>query len=230
MENLTRENKEFWEGLTQELTKEINEKGLLTEYINVVKNQSEKKKKEDGHSYAQSYVDFLVASVMPKCETLNKYGFTIEDSIKEREHGDFYLVHQSSGSKILISSNGKLGLADKMGQPNMCSIERAIDYLHEKNLPYLVFKLRKVKTNFIFKVFDLFNYVDVISYNDGPGQLMISESKFFKKKEFKYLKTSEALLYLFDIHERAYESLFVSRTKRLNKFRNIRKQYERDKI
>ena len=230
MENLTRENKEFWEGLTQELTKEINEKGLLTEYINVVKNQSEKKMKVDGHSYAQSYVDFLVASVMPKCETLNKYGFTIEDSIKEREHGDFYLVHQSSGSKILISSNGKLGLADKMGQPNMCSIERAIDYLHEKNLPYLVFKLRKVKTNFIFKVFDLFNYVDVISYNDGPGQLMISESKFFKKKEFKYLKTSEALLYLFDIHERAYESLFVSRTKRLNKFRNIRKQYERDKI
>ena len=163
-------------------------------------------------------------------ETLKKYGFVIEDSIKEREHGDFYLVHESSGNKVLISSNGKLGLADKLGQPNMCSIERAIEYLHEKNLPYLVFKLRKVKGNFIFKIFDLFNYVDVVRYNDGPGQLMIAEAKLYKKKEFKYLKTSEALLYLFDIHEKAYESLFVSRTKRLNKFRGIRKQYERDQI
>jgi hypothetical protein len=230
MENLTRENKELWEGLTSELTKEINEKGLLSEYIDTVKNQTKKKKKEDGHSYAQSYVDFLVTSVFPKCETLKKYGFVIEDSIKEREHGDFYLVHESSGNKVLISSNGKLGLADKLGQPNMCSIERAIEYLHEKNLPYLVFKLRKVKGSFIFKIFDLFNYVDVVRYNDGPGQLMIAEAKFYKKKEFKYLKTSESLLYLFDIHEKAYESLFVSRTKRLNKFRGIRKQYERDQI
>jgi hypothetical protein len=223
MENLTRENKEFWEGLTQELTKEINEKGLLVEYINKI---SISKKKEDGHSYAQSYVDYLVEAVLPKCETLKKFGFTIKNSAKEREYGDFYLVHESYGNEIIISSNGKLGVAHKLGRPNMCSIERAVDYLHKNNLPYLVFKLRKFKDNFIFKVFDLFNYVDVINYNDGPGQLMVAESKFLDKKEFKYLKTSEALLYLFDIHEKAYDRLFVSRTNRLNKFRNIRKQYE----
>jgi hypothetical protein len=223
MNIFTRENKEFWEGLTQELTEEINEKGLLTEYITKV---SVSKNKEDGHSYAQSYVDFIIGEVLPKCESLKKYGFVVEDSEKEREHGDFYLVSQETGVKIMVSSNGKLGLANKLGQPNMCSIERAVDYLHEKNLPYLVFKLRKVKGNFLFNVFDLFNYVDVVRYNDGPGQLMIAESKLYKKKEFKYLKTSEALLYLFDIHEKAYENLFVSRNKRLNKFRNIRKQYE----
>jgi sensor histidine kinase YesM len=103
-------------------------------------------------------------------------------------------------------------------------------YLNEKNLPYLVFKLRKFKGNFIFKVFDLFNYLDVVSYNDGPGQLMISESKFFKKKEFKYLKTSEAIVYLSNMNEKAYNNLFISRTKRYNEFQNIKKQYERNEV
>jgi len=223
MKKFTRENIEFWEGLTRGLTNEINEKGLLIEYINKINSS---KNREDGHSYAQSYVDYLVNIVLPKCETLKEFEITIENSIKEREHGDFYLIHESSGSKIMVSSNGKLGVSKKLGQPNMCSIERAIDYLHEKNLPYLVFKLRKVKEKFVFNVFDLFNNVDVISYNDGPGQLMISESKFYRKKEFKYLKTSESLLYLLNIHKKAFDSLFVLRNKRLNKLQNIRKQYE----
>jgi hypothetical protein len=227
MKDFTREKTEFWGNFTSELTQEINEKQLLSSYIAKI---SLSKNKEDGHSFAQSYVDYLVSEVLPKCETLKKYGFTVEDSIKEREHGDFYLVNNSEGIKYIVSSNGKLGMSEELGQPNMCSIERAMKYLNEKNLPYLVFKLRKFKGNFIFKVFDLFNYLDVVSYNDGPGQLMISESKFFKKKEFKYLKTSEAIVYLSNMNEKAYNNLFISRTKRYNEFQNIKKQYERNEV
>lgn len=223
----TRNNQIFWDNFIKELTEEINTKGLLNPYIQKI---SATKKKEDGHSFAQSYVEFLVKEVLPKCEVLGKYGFTVEDSVKEREHGDFYLVIKNEVVKIHISSNGKLGLSEKLGQPNMCSIERAIDYVNDRNLPYLVFKLRKVKGNFVFEIFDLFNFVDVVSYNDGPGQLMISESKFYKKKEFKYLKTSEVIVYLSKIHEQAYRNLFVSRTQRFNKIQNIKKKYERDEI
>ena len=227
MENFTRENSEFWTKFTTELTQEINEKGLLLEYI---KKINVSKKKEEGHSNAQSYVDYLISDVLPKCETLQKYYFTVEDSLKEREHGDFYLLNKVNGYKIKVGSNGKLGMSEKLGQPNMCSIERAIDYLDKENLPYLVFKLRKVKGKFTFNVFDLFNYVDVVRYNDGPGQLMISESKFYKKKEFKYLKTFEVIIYLSDINEQAYNNLMISRAKRHNKIQNIKKKYERNKI
>jgi len=192
--NYTRENQDFWLSFTKELTEEINSKGLLNPYVEKI---STTKKKEDGHSFAQSFVEYLVSEVLPQCEVLGKYGFTVEDSVKEREHGDFYLVNKTQNIKILIRSNGKLGLSDKLGQPNMCSIVRAIDYLHKNNLPYLVFKLRKVKGVFHFNIFDLFNFVDVVSYNDGPGQLMISESKFYNEKEFKYLKTSQAIYLIY---------------------------------
>ena len=57
MENFTRENSEFWTKFTTELTQEINEKGLLLEYI---KKINVSKKKEEGHSNAQSYVDYLI--------------------------------------------------------------------------------------------------------------------------------------------------------------------------
>lgn len=227
MKNLTRENEDFWINFTLELTKEINEKELLGPYISKIRLS---KKKEDGHSFAQSYVDYLVSQVLPKCETLKKYGFIIEDSTKEREHGDFYLVCESNNDKFVVSSNGKLGMSQRLGQPNMCSIERAMNYLIDKDFPYLVFKLRKVKDNFVFKVFDLFNYLDVVRYDDGPGQLMISETKFFEKKEFKYLKTSEAIVYLSNMNEKGYNSLFISRTKRYNKFQSIKKQYESNEV
>lgn len=227
MENFTRENSEFWTKFTMELTQEINEKGLLLDYIGKI-NVS--KKKEGGHSNAQSYVDYLISDVLPKCETLSKYGFILEDSIKEREHGDFYLLDKVKGYKIKVRCNGKLGMSKKLGQPNVCSIERAIDYLDTENLPYLIFKLRKVKDEFEFNIFDLFNYVDIVSYNDGPGQLMMSESKFYKKKEFKYLKTFDTIVYLSNMNELAYNNLMISRDIRYNKMQNIKKKYERNEI
>jgi hypothetical protein len=227
MENFTRKNSEFWLKFTMELTQEINEKGLLLDYIEKI---SVSKKKEGGHSNAQSYVDYLISDVLPKCETLLRYGFVLEDSVKEREHGDFYLLYKEKGYKVKVRCNGKLGMSKKLGQPNLCSLERTIDYLDTENLPYLIFKLRKVKDKFEFNVFDLFNYVDIVSYNDGPGQLMMSESKFYKKKEFKYLKTFDAIVYLSNMNELAYNNLIISRDIRYNKMQNIKKKYERNEI
>lgn len=221
MENITRENIDFWNDFISELTLEINE-GLLLPFINRL---SKTKKREEGHSKAQSYSDFLVKEVFPKSLVLKKYGFICRESETEREHGDFYLHNEKYN--CTTSCNAKFGVSKKLGQPNVCSIERASDYLYESNLPYLVFKLRKVKDNFEFHIFDLFNFMDVICYNDGPGQLMVSESKFYKKNEFKYLKTSEVMIYLCDIQEIGYKNLMKSRNIRFNKFQELKKNYER---
>ena len=221
MKNITRENIDFWNNFISELTAEINEGLLLLPFINRL---DKTKKREEGHSKAQSYSDFIVNEVFPKSLVLKKYGFICIESETEREHGDFYLHNEKYN--CTVSCNAKFGVSEKLGQPNMCSIERAADYLHNNNLPYLVFKLRKVKDNFEFQAFDLFNFVDVICYNDGPGQLMISESKFYKKKEFKYLKTSDAMIYLCNMQEIAYMNLIKSRNIRFNKFQELKKTYE----
>ena len=221
MKNITRENIDFWNNFISELSAEINENFLLSTFIEGIEKS---KKKEEGHSKAQSYSDYIVDNVFPNSLVLKKYGFICLDSETEREHGDFYLYNKKYN--CTISCNAKLGVSKNLGQPNMCSIERAADYLHNNNLPYLVFKLRKVKGNFEFHAFDLFNFADVIRYNDGPGQLMISESKFYNKKEFKYLKTSEVMVYLCDIQEIAYINLIKSRNIRFNKFQELKKNYE----
>jgi hypothetical protein len=222
MKKLTREDQSFFESLIDEIQNEVNNKRLLESFINQI---SSGKKREEGHSKAESYVDFLLTDVFPQCETLKKYGIKVMLSETEREHGDFYFFHIESETKIRC--NGKLGISKKLGQPNMCSIERAIDYLDEQNLPYLIFKLRKVSGVFIFSVFDYYNCVKVLSYNDGPGQTMLSESKFYKNKSFKYLKTSEVVIYLCDIQDDAYRGLLESREIRNKKFQEKRKKYER---
>jgi hypothetical protein len=221
MENIRRENIDFWNNFIYELTSEINESLLLLPFIDKL---SKTKKREEGHSKAQSYSDFLVKEVFPKSLVLKKYGFICVEPETDREHGDFYLYNEKYN--CVITCNAKFGVSKKLGQPNMCSIERAADYLHNNNLPYLVFKLRKVKDNFKFHAFDLFNFVDVIRYNDGTGQLMVSESKFYNKKEFKYLKTSEAMVYICNIQEIAYMNLIKSREIRFNKFQELKKTYE----
>jgi hypothetical protein len=222
MENYTRENVEFWNDFVSEITSEINEKKLLEPYINKIKNSN---KKEEGHTNAQSFIDYLINDVFINCDTFIKYGFTIINSIGEREHGDFYLVVKDEYIKIKICCNGKIGVAEKLGRPNVCSIERAHDYLVEKNLPYFIFKLRKLENNFDFKIFDLYNYLNYMTYNDGPGQIMMKESNFYEEKEFKYLKTSDAIIYLCDMQEEGYNKLFIKRNIRRIKFKKSKEKY-----
>jgi hypothetical protein len=221
MKKLTRDDQYFFEVLMNEIQDEINNKELLKSFIGQI---SKSKKREEGHSKAESYVDFLITDVFPYCETLQKYGIEIQLSDTEREHGDFYFFHVESNTKIRC--NGKLGVSKKLGQPNMCSIERAADYLEEYNLPYLIFKLRNVNNEFNFSIVDYYNCVKVLVYNDGPGQTMLSESKFYKNKSFKYLKTSEAMVYLCDIQDEGYRRLLESREIRNKKFQQRRKKYE----
>jgi hypothetical protein len=221
MKKLTREDNDFFELLMDEIQNEINNKELLIPFINKVSNT---KKREGGHSNAGEYIEFLLNNVFPHCETLKKYGIEVLLSETEREHGDFYFNHTKSSTKIRC--NGKFGVSEKLGQPNMCSIERAADYLDKHNLPYLIFKLRKVKDVFNFSVVDFYNCVPVLVYNDGPGQTMLSESKFYKNKSFKYLKTKEVMLYLCNIQEDAYRRLLESRQIRYKKFQETKKKYE----
>jgi hypothetical protein len=223
MKKLTRENQIFFSELERELQNEIIEKNFLKPFISQVSNT---KKREEGHSKAQSYVDFLLNNVFPFCETLKKYGLIVQTSDTEREHGDFYLLHVESKTKI--SCNGKFGSSKKMGQPNMCSIERAVDYLDEHNLPYLIFKLRKVNGDFRFCVFDIYNSIKHLGYNDGPGQIMLSESKFYKNKSFEYLKTKEVMVYLCNIQDEGYRRLLESREVKNKKFKEIKEKYERE--
>ena len=227
MEKYSRENESFWSGFISELKTEILSEGLLNDYIN---NLKKNKKREDGHTHAQSYVDFLIDNVFPSCSTLKKYGFAIVTPRNDRDHGDFYLVVAESGRKREIKCNGKLGISKNMGLPNQCAITRAFGYLHEQNLPYLIFKLRFHNGEYKFDIFDLYKNTDVICYNDGPGQIMINEKKFYEKKEFKYSKTLDVLRYLLQINENAYNNLIEQRIKKLNKHREMLKKYESNQV
>jgi hypothetical protein len=225
MKKHSRENEEFWSGFVSDLKEEILTKGLLTGYT---ENLKKSKKREDGHTHAQSYVDHLIDNVFPSCETIKNYGFDVITPRNDRDHGDFYLVE--SESKKAIKCNGKLGTSKRLGLPNICAITRAFDYLSEHSLPYLIFKLRLYNGEYTLEIFDLYNNMDVIVYNDGPGQLMINEKKFYEKKEFKYLKTLDVLRYLLRINEVAFDNLIKQRQKKLNKHKEMLLKYESNQV
>jgi len=222
-----RENEKFWIPFISELKEEILKKKLLSDFINKVGTN---KKKEDGHTHAQAWTDFLIENVFPFCDTINKYGLEIMTPEGDREHGDFYFITKNNEDNIKIRCNGKFGSAKKMGQPNQCSINRAIEYLHQENLPYLMFKLRFIGETFKFDLFDLYNQMDSIVYDDGPGQLMMNEKKFYEKKEFKYSKTLYVMRYLYKLNVEGFDKLQRHRLIKLDKNRQILEKHESNQV
>ena len=142
--------------------------------------------KESGHSNASPIEDVITNALIENCGAIK--------SEKSRELGDCYI-----DSNYI---NIKFG-AEKFGQPNMCSMNRILAAFVEESIidSYYIIKVKLDSAGgYSVRVFDMLDYIDVLIWNAGTGQIMIKELDFYKLEgEREQLSVSEKKRKIIDL-------------------------------
>ena len=175
--------------------------------------------KEPGHRMAD-YVDDKTTALL-KVELDTRYEGNVDGSIKKRSMGDIW-VHSKG---VYNPINVKSGLQDMRGQPNVVSMEKLLNYLFRRWIDsyyLLVVKFNISKRNEIAHrvyFFDLLDWIDYITYDAGPGQIMLKERDFYDAYDSGASQPRRSMLskveYLFSLFEQQVEALFENRRRRL---------------
>ena len=170
------------------------------------------KNKEVGHALS-SRIEELVYDILDKKLKINITFDIHKNGTKKGEKRDRSLADGKINNHL---SNVKFGV--NLGQPNMCSMRKIFDEVFDKKGmdSYYIIWIKYMDSNFNVKVFDLLSNFDFITYNDGPGQIMLKEHEFFKninKVKCNDRKSSliEKRSKFFDLYESKVNSLINSR-------------------
>ena len=140
-------------------------------------------------------------------------------SIKKRSMGDIWVYSEGMFNPL----NVKSGLQGMGGQPNLVSMRKLLDYLLNRWIDsyYLLiikFDLSDEITHKTYLV-DMLEWTECITYDAGPGQIMLREQEFYRKFDSGYMPVErsihEKVEILFGLFERQVEALFRNRRARL---------------
>ena len=175
--------------------------------------------KEPGHRMAD-YVDDKTTALL-KVELDTRYEGNSNGSVKKRSMGDIWV---RSGS-IYNPINVKSGLQDMRGQPNVVSMEKLLNYLFRcwiDSYYLLIVKFDISKRSDITHetyFFDLLDWTDFVTYDAGPGQIMLKEQDFYDAYDSESApprrSMQEKVDRLFGLFEQQVEALFQNRRRRL---------------
>ena len=179
--------------------------------------------KEPGHRMAD-YVDDRTTALL-KVELDTRYEGNVNGSVKKRSMGDIWVSSQGIYNPINIKS----GLQDMRGQPNVVSMNRLLDYLFQCWIDSYYLLMVKFdisdRDNITHRTyfFDLLDWSDFITYDAGPGQIMLKEQDFYTAYESGSMpprrSIQEKVGQLFSLFEQQVEALFENRRKRLRRQR-----------
>jgi hypothetical protein len=132
--------------------------------------------KETGHSNASPMED-VVRDIL-----IDKLG--AKESDKDRSLADIYLDDNYINVKFGSPKIAKKTKKPKYGQPNMCSMNRIMDEFYSQSTidSYYIIKvnINNHTNTYSLNIFDMFDYIDYLTWNSGTGQIMIKESDFYK--------------------------------------------------
>lgn len=144
-------------------------------------------------------------------------------SLKSGQWGDVW-VHSNN---IFNPINVKAGLQGMKGQPNLVSMRKLLDYIFKGWIDsyYLLIVKFDVATAITHKAYliDLLDWTEFIAYNAGPGQIMLSEHKFYEAFESGHVPAETSIANkvegLFARFEDGVRALFRNRQQRLERQR-----------
>lgn len=187
-----------------------------SEFIGIAKG------KEVGHKIGDM-VDEKTTDILKACgEFTIKHQIDSEGNANTRSMGDLWL--QSNG--VYNPINIKAGEHGKAGQPNLVSLKRVITRLlnHQIDSYYLlIMKIENKGGAFVPHVYlvDMLDYLDFVTFNSGPGQMMLKEAQFYPQadKDLKdgcfqpqcSLPVGDKVQRLYDMLEMADKLLIVHR-------------------
>lgn len=169
--------------------------------------------KEPGHRMAD-YVDDRTTSLL-KVSLDTRYEADARDEPKKRSMGDVWVY----SDKMFNPINVKAGLQGMSGQPNLVSMQRLLDYVFKAWIDsyYLLiikFDIGETMTHKAYLV-DLLDWTDFITYDAGPGQIMLREKDFYDAFESGHIPAGRPIASkvesLFTRFEEGVRSLFTNR-------------------
>ena len=179
--------------------------------------------KEPGHRMAD-YVDDRTTSLLKvNLDTRYEGDPKAKGTPKKRSMGDIWVNSQG----IYNPLNVKSGLLGSKGQPNVVSMQKLLDYIFKRWIDsyYLLIIKFDLGANITHQTYliDLLDWMDFISYDAGPGQIMLHEQDFYDAfdsgqipPEKSIFEKTESLFYLF---ETKVQILLANRQDRLNRQR-----------
>ena len=179
--------------------------------------------KEPGHRMAD-YVDDRTTSLLKvNLDTRYEGDPKAKGTPKKRSMGDIWINSQG----IYNPLNVKSGLLGSKGLPNVVSMQKLLDYIFKNWIDsyYLLIIKFDISASITHQTYlvDLLDWIDFISYDAGPGQIMLHEQDFYDAfdsgqtpPEKSILEKTESLFHLF---ETKVQVLLANRQDRLNRQR-----------
>lgn len=179
--------------------------------------------KEPGHRMAD-YVDDRTCSLL-KVHLDTRYEGDKKGNVRKRSMGDIWVHSQGIFNPI----NVKSGLQDMNGQPNLVSMQKLLDYILKRWIDsyYLLIIKFDVSAQPTHKAYfvDILDWTEFITYDAGPGQIMLRERDFYAAYESGYVPPDrtvpEKAEILFTLFEQQLEALFANRRARLARQRDM---------
>ena len=178
--------------------------------------------KEPGHRMAD-YVDDRTSALL-KVNLDTRYEGNANGSIKKRSMGDIWVHSQD----IFNPLNIKSGLQHMNGQPNVVSMQKLLDYIFHRWIDsyYLLIIKFDISGPITHKTYliDLLDWTDFITYDAGPGQIMLRERDFYHAADSGHVPRGrpieDKVASLFELLEQQIEALFANRIKRRDRQRS----------
>ena len=184
--------------------------------------------KEPGHRMAD-YVDDRTCSLL-KVTLDTRYEGNGRGAIRKRSMGDIWVRSQGIYNPV----NVKSGLQGMRGQPNVVSMRKLLDYILKRQIDsyYLLIVKFDLSENITHKLYlvDLLDWIDFITYDAGPGQIMLREQELYDKIDSGHIPVQRTIFEkvesLFNLFERQLIALFENRQRRLNEQRTLAREFE----
>ena len=179
--------------------------------------------KEQGHRLAH-YVDDRTCALL-KVNLDTRYEGDRNGQVKKRSMGDIWVRSQGIFNPI----NVKSGLQDMRGQPNVVSMQKLLDYLLRRwidsyHLLIVKFDLSAGISHKLYFI-DVLDWIDFITYDAGPGQIMLREQDLYSELDSNGVPPSRTVFEkvdaLFKLFERQLQALFANRQERLDRQRSL---------
>ncbi len=147
-----------------------------------------------------------------------------------RSMGAIWIEH----SGIFHPVNVKTSIADNGGQPNMVSLKKLLAALLEYRIDsyYLLFvkvSQRDNELNAKVHFVDMLDYLPYVTFDSGPGQIMLKSSAFFQAREQGHVPEdkplSDKVSALLDLLEDGERRLVRNRRAVLTRFRKSARRY-----
>lgn len=186
-----------------------------------------RREKERGHSMAD-FVDERTTELLD-AHFVTRFQSGKGGTRRARSMGDVWL--KSGG--IFNPINVKSGVSGANGQPNLVSLKKLLrallaDQIDSYYLLFVKFELSKTVRPKVLLV-DLLDHLDWTTYDDGPGQMMLLEQKFFEAMGGGYCAsatpTATKIDRLFDMLKDGNARLIANRRRTIAQFEKAIEAY-----